>query len=176
MSDMLLKNRYPALDIGEGSYGLLTILPWPGSTISIGRYCSFAIGTVALVGGEHRTDFVTTYPFGTIEGAQPIPSGNVEIGSDVWVGSTAVILGGATIGHGAVIAAGTVVSGTVAPYSVVGGNPMRHIRYRFDEPTRNELLRIAWWGWDLSRIKRALPVLQSPDAAAFIAKVNGGEL
>lgn len=173
-----LKKRYPMFEIGEGSYGLLTVMQWSASQLRIGRFCSFAAGTVALLGGEHDTRFVSTYPFSMFWGdkKEKAPQADVWIGSDVWVGATSVILGGSRIGTGAVIAAGSVVSGNVAPFSVVGGNPLRFMRWRFDEETRNALLAIGWWDWPEERLRRAAPYLQSQDVQGFIAKVHGGEL
>src|SRR5665811_2625453 len=69
----------------------------------------------------------------------------VVIGNDVWIGANATILRGVTIGDGAIIASGSVVTKDVAPYSVVGGVPARHIRFRFDEDTIAELLDLRWW-------------------------------
>lgn len=54
----------------------------------------------------------------------------VEIGSDVWIGAGATILGDVKIGDGAVIAAGAVVTKNIPPYAVVKGVPAKVIRYR----------------------------------------------
>ena len=53
------------------------------------------------------------------------------IGSDVWIGFGAIIMGGVKIGNGAIIAAGAVVTKDVPEYSIVGGNPARIIKNRF---------------------------------------------
>jgi len=53
-----------------------------------------------------------------------------KIGSDVWIGANAVILGGVTIGDGAVIAAGAVVSRDVEPGFIVAGNPAVAVKKR----------------------------------------------
>ncbi len=47
----------------------------------------------------------------------------VTIGNDVWIGGSAVIIPGVTIGDGAVIAAGSVVTRDVPAHCVVAGNP-----------------------------------------------------
>lgn len=52
----------------------------------------------------------------------------VTVGNDVWIGGSATILPGVTIGDGAVIGAGSVVTRDVAPRTVVAGNPARVIR------------------------------------------------
>jgi acetyltransferase-like isoleucine patch superfamily enzyme len=52
----------------------------------------------------------------------------VSIESDVLIGVGAIVLRGVTIGRGAIIAAGAVVTGSVPPWTIVGGNPARIIR------------------------------------------------
>ncbi len=47
----------------------------------------------------------------------------VAIKNDVYIGPGAIILPGVTIGEGSVIAAGTVVASSVAPRTLVQGNP-----------------------------------------------------
>jgi len=55
---------------------------------------------------------------------------SVVIEDDVWIGSSCVLISGTHIGPHSVICAGTVVSGTIAPYSIVAGNPGRIIGNR----------------------------------------------
>jgi len=47
-----------------------------------------------------------------------------------WVFARAIILPGVSIGRGAIVSAGAVVTKSVKDYSVVGGNPARHIKQR----------------------------------------------
>lgn len=54
----------------------------------------------------------------------------VKIGERCWIGTSALILEGVTIGDGAVVAAGAVVTKDVEPYTVVGGVPAREIKKR----------------------------------------------
>lgn len=68
-----------------------------------------------------------------------------RIGSDVWIGDSAIVLSGVSIGNGAVVGAGSVVTKDVPPYGIAAGNPARLIRYRFDEATISELQEIRWW-------------------------------
>lgn len=70
---------------------------------------------------------------------------SIIVGNDVWIGSNVVIVGGVTIGDGAIIATGAVVTKNVEPYSIVGGVPAKHIRYRFNSEQIAFLLQFKWW-------------------------------
>lgn len=61
---------------------------------------------------------------------QPRDAEPIVIGRDVWIGAHAVILKGSVLGDGCVVSAGAVVSGTVAPFAIVGGNPARKFAQR----------------------------------------------
>jgi len=54
----------------------------------------------------------------------------IVIEDDVWIGYGAIILSGVTIGRGTIVAAGAVVTKSVEPFSIVGGNPARVIKKR----------------------------------------------
>lgn len=168
--------RYAAYAIGEWTYGEPNVLAWgEGATLKIGRFCSIAPRVTLVLVADHRSDWVTTFPFSELwRGAEafqghPATKGDIVIGNDVWIGYGAFILSGVTIGDGAVIGAASVVTGDVAPYSIVAGNPARHVRYRFPEATIAALERIAWWDWSESEIRQALPLLLSHDIDRFIA-------
>jgi len=64
----------------------------------------------------------------------------INIGSDVWIGYGAIIYSGVKIGNGSIVAAGSVVVKDVKPYEIIGGNPARHIGFRFtvDEIKQHE--------------------------------------
>ena len=94
--------------------------------------------------------------------------GDVVIGNDVWLCSNSIVLSGVKIGDGAIVSAGAVVTRNVEPYSIVAGNPARHIRWRFDESTRTKLLEIAWWNWPAEEMARIAPVLCSGNIDALI--------
>jgi acetyltransferase-like isoleucine patch superfamily enzyme len=169
--------KYTKYEIGEWTYGNPRVLSWhEGTTLKIGRFCSISRPVTILLGGEHRIDWVTTYPFsGIFEKARkftghPRSQGNVIIENDVWIGIDVLILSGVTIGNGAVVAARSVVTEDVAPYSIVAGNPAKLIRFRFDKSIIEELQKIAWWDWPLSKIEEAWPLMLSSDIGAFIAK------
>ena len=97
------------------------------------------------------------------EGIQP-----VLIGNDVWIGCNVVIKGNITVGDGAIIGAGSVVTKDVPPYAIVGGVPAKIIRYRFDEETISELLKLKWWELDDDIIKE----LPFNDIKASIKKLK----
>lgn len=171
----MLSELYPQYEIGRYSYGNTKIMSWgEGATLKIGSFCSFASGVKIFLGGEHRTDWATTYPFNMIwERARlfkghPKTKGDVIIGHDVWIGTDAIIMSGVTIGNGAVIGARAVVARDVAPYTIVVGNPARVIKKRFDDVTIQQLLEIAWWNFDDQEIESLLPVMLSTDIQSFI--------
>lgn len=166
--------KYSSWDIGEGTYGEPRVL-FSESQLKIGKYCSIADDVTILLGGEHRTDWVTNYPFDHLhpDGERfrdANTKGDVVIGHDVWIGHGACILSGVTIGNGAVIAAGSVVTKDVRPYEVVGGAPARTIRQRFPDHIVAALEGIAWWNWPRSAIEEALPLLLSSEAEGFVAR------
>jgi virginiamycin A acetyltransferase len=73
--------------------------------------------------------------------------GDAVVGNDVWFGFQALVTPGVRIGDGAIIAAGATVTADVPPYTIVGGNPARPIRQRFDDADIARLRRAAWWDW-----------------------------
>ena len=68
-----------------------------------------------------------------------------EIGADCWVGNNAIIKSGIKLGIGSVVGAGSVVTKNVGDYEVVVGNPARHLKFRFDEKIRKDLIESQWW-------------------------------
>jgi acetyltransferase-like isoleucine patch superfamily enzyme len=59
---------------------------------------------------------------------QPKIPGKITVGKNVWIASNCTILKGVTIGEGSVVAAGSVLTRSVPPFTLVGGNPARVIR------------------------------------------------
>ena len=169
------RKRYPNYELGVGTYGMPIVHDLDeGSTLRIGSYCSIAGNTQIFLGGQHCIKWVTSYPFPEFfheakNIQNPIATrGNVIIGSDVWLCAHSTILSGVTIGHGAVIANGAVVSRDVEPYAVMGGNPAKMIRWRFDEPTRKALLESSWWDWPEEEIRQVVDKLCSENITVFI--------
>lgn len=128
----------------------------------IGRYCAIASGVRFVMPGANHADLgPSTFPFGifgppwdvTMDLVMGAPSrGDTVIGNDVWLGYQALVLPGVTIGHGAVVAAASVVASEVPPYAIVGGNPARVIRRRYEDDDVKRLLRAAWWDWPVELV------------------------
>ena len=135
----------------------------------IGNYCSIGSGVTFIMGGNqgHRADWVSTFPFhfqaNIFKEASNayIKSGDTTIGHDVWIGSEAMIMAGVSIGDGAIIASRAVVTKDVPPYAVVGGNPAKVLKYRFDEEKIKVLLDLQWWHWSEEKIKNSMNLLCS---------------
>lgn len=171
-----IQEKYPQFKIGRGTYGTPKIRSWQqGPTLRIGSFCSIADGAQIFIGGEHRVDWITTYPFSLfwsearhIKG-HPRIRGDVNIGNDVWIGADSMILSGVTVGDGAVIGAGAVVARDVPPYAIVVGNPARIVRKRFSDETIERLLTVKWWDWNDDRIRKHLPLLLNDDPEGFLA-------
>jgi acetyltransferase-like isoleucine patch superfamily enzyme len=112
----------------------------------IGKYTSIAINCT-FISCNHRTDTFTSSP------GIGYSKGDIIIGNDVWIGANVTILDNVTIGDGAVIAAGSIVTHNIEPYSIVGGNPAKLIKYRFSEEIRNRLEKLNFWNFDDSLIE-----------------------
>jgi virginiamycin A acetyltransferase len=175
--------RTYGFSIGAYSYGRPKVrFPESGRRLTIGRYCSIADKVEILLGGDHRLDWASTYPFAAMRGLFPdagapedyhASRGDVVIGHDVWLGSGCMILSGVTVGHGAVVAARAVVTRDVPAYAVVAGNPARVVRRRFDETTVAALVAAAWWDLPHAAVTRLVPLLQSGQVDALLAALRG---
>jgi len=168
------------MEVGKYTYGIDHINVQWGSPkdIKIGSFCSIAANLTCFVGGNHRVDWVTTFPFGhifnnvfdTFDGTgHPQSKGGIVIGNDVWIGKNVTILSAVTVGSGAVIGLNSTVTKDVPPYSVVAGNPAKLIRYRFSEQQISDLLEISWWNWSDTDINKMIPTLCSNDVDHCIA-------
>lgn len=168
------QEHYPQYQFGRGTYGIPRVRARDdGATLRVGAFTSIASGVQILLGGEHRADWVTTFPFVFWEGGEnilghPKTKGDVLIGNDVWIGTEAIILSGVIIGDGAVVGARSVVTKNVPPYAIVAGNPSRVIRKRFDDEIIQRLLQVKWWFWDNAKIKKAIPLLLSDKITEFL--------
>ena len=145
-----------------------------GDQLIIGKFCSIASGTKFIMGpANHRINSVTTYPFHVFGGlwSEKTPphlsqlpfKGDIVVGNDVWIGRESVIMPGVKIGDGAIVAAYSVVTKDVEPYSVVGGNPARFIKKRFDDFLIALLLELKWWDFSPEDLAEILPLLCDTD-------------
>jgi acetyltransferase-like isoleucine patch superfamily enzyme len=153
------------LYFGRFVYGIqcLTIREWgEGASFRMGSFCSIAPNITVFLGGNHRTDWITTFPFGHVYPEQlggthiqghPTSKGDIVVGNDVWIGFNSTIMSGVTIGNGAVISANATVVKDVEPYAIVGGNPAKHIKFRFEPEIRELLEQLRWWDLPVEEIR-----------------------
>lgn len=185
-SENIIVGDYTYYDDPEGperfERNVLYHFPFIGDKLVIGKFCAIAKDvTFIMNGANHKTSGFSTYPFQIFgqgwekvmpeEGELPY-KGDTQVGHDVWIGFEATLMPGVKVGHGAIIASKSVVVSDVPAYSVVGGNPAKLIKYRFDEGTISELLDIAWWEWSAEKITEHLEAIAGSDLVALRA-ANG---
>jgi len=168
------------LIVGKYTYGKPNIR-WAlnGCKVIIGNFCSIAGNVNIYLGGNHRYDWVTTYPFGCMhqnifnkfngEGNHKT-NGDVIIGNDVWIGDNVTIMSGVHIGDGSVIANNSHIVKNCEPYSLIGGNPGKLIKFRFSQEQIQYLLDIKWWNWDDVKINENANLLCNINIDNFIHK------
>jgi len=166
------------VEIGKKTYGPIDFFAEHSSSamLKIGSYCSIAPGVFFLLGGEHDISVISSYPFKVMlygEKKESLSKGDIVVGDDVWIGRDSKILSGVRIGQGAVIAAGSVVTKDVKPYSIVGGNPAKHIRYRFSENLIEKLLKIDIVKLFDSFTKDNLDLIYAPLTEEVLEKILG---
>lgn len=137
----------------------------------IGKFCS--IGPNVQIGlGSHPTDLVSTNPrfyannkkfktFSTKMSFEEYKDTLIE--NDVWLSEGVLIVGGIKIGNGAVVLPRSVVTKDIEPYSIVGGIPAKHIKYRFDEEVILRIQETEWWNWEEEEFVREVDVFNDID-------------
>ena len=182
-----LKNiiKNPHIIIGDYTYyddpdgaenfekNVLYHYPFYEDKLIIGKFCAIATGARFIMNGaNHKVSGFSTYPFSIFgngwEKVMPkmnelTNKGDTVIGNDVWIGYDALFMPGVKVGDGAIIAAKSVVTKDVPAYAIVGGNPAKIIRMRFDERIVALLLQLKWWDWDKKKITQNLEVLSGGD-------------
>lgn len=137
---------------------------------AIGKFCSIG-PNVQIVLGKHPSNFVSSHPmfyannkpFKTFSDKIYIEEyGQVTIGNDVWIAEGVLIPGGVTIGNGAIITARSVVTKDVEPYSIVGGIPAKHIKYRFEADIIKKINDSEWWNWESELLKEKFKLFHNP--------------
>lgn len=170
------------MSYGDFTYGSCKVNNFGESNVlKVGKFCSIATGVNVYTGGNHRTDWVTTYPFGHIntdlfdkfnKEGHPKSNGDVIIGNDVWIGANTTIMSGVIIGDGAVIANNSHVVKNIEPYSIIGGNPAKLIRYRFSTKQIEKLLELKWWDWSIEKINANAQLLCSNNIDELLESSN----
>jgi virginiamycin A acetyltransferase len=181
---VFLKNiiQNPQISVGDYTYyddpqdvqrfeqNVLYLFPFMGDRLIIGKFCQLASGVRFIMNGaNHAMEGVSTYPFKVFGGAWSQASmkakskGDTVVGHDVWIGNSATLMQGIQVGHGAIIGTQSLVTKDVPPYTIVGGNPAREIRKRFDDETVAFLLQLRWWDWDAATLTQHLEALTCGD-------------
>jgi virginiamycin A acetyltransferase len=137
----------------------------------IGKFCALGEGVRFIMNGaNHRIDGPSTFPFPIMGGTWAeqfdlitgLPGrGDTVVGNDAWFGYSVTVMPGVRIGNGAIVASCSVVVDDVPDYGIVGGNPARLIRRRYNEQDITRLLALAWWDWPAQHITEHIATLMS---------------
>lgn len=157
--------------IGEYTYGIPKVrFENLEANLEIGKFCSISDNVTIFLGGNHRSDWLSTYPFSVMPNefpeaseilGHPSTKGSVIIGNDVWIGTNVIIMSGVNIGNGAIVGAGSVISKNIGDYEIWVGNPAKFVKKRFEDSVINDLNKMQWWDWKIEKIKENLPLLCS---------------
>lgn len=157
----------------------------------IGKYCSIGAEVKAVSREGHPArKFVSTSPmfylketfldtyvdenrFDIYKKCEKDARYNIIMGSDVWIGTRALLMGPLVIGDGAIIGAGAVVNKDVPPYAIVAGVPARIIGYRFHDEQIEKLMHLKWWDKPEEWIKEH--VNQFNDIELFLDSIENTE-
>ncbi|WP_436697973.1 CatB-related O-acetyltransferase [Nocardioides sp. BYT-33-1] len=146
-----------------------------GQPVHVKSYAGVNPTAIFMPGGLHHANWVTTV-HAHVENGEWVQAPNaihnkgpITVGHDAFVAYEAIISSGVTIGDGAIVATRAVVVRDVEPYEIVGGNPAKHIKYRFEQPVREALLRIKWWDWDVDKVAAHKDIIHSPRVEEFVA-------
>lgn len=146
--------------------------------VIVGKFCSIGPNVTFMLAVEHKTNWLTSYPFYRLLGYETANTssvstkGNIIIGNDVWIGANATIMSGVKIADGCVIGSNAVVAKSTEPYSIIVGNPGKVIKKRFSQETIDKLIEMKWWNWDYQKIYDSLPFLQSEDTSTLFTLAN----
>jgi virginiamycin A acetyltransferase len=150
--------------INLGTFSYVVDIPYNrfDVEVNVGNYTSIASG-LCIIAGQHN-QMVSTFTFHEhcgLDYPDFFFKGKIIIGNDVWIGMNVAIMEGVSIGDGAIIGACTVVTKDVEPFSIVVGNPMQKVMYRFSLPIIQSLQEIKWWYWGFEKIKERIQDFQN---------------
>jgi virginiamycin A acetyltransferase len=146
------------------------------NNVRIGNYTSIA-HNVSILEYSHKLNSLSTSLLNKrITGSSAMEDtcskGDINIGSDVWIGAGAVVLSGTRVGNGAVIGANSVVTKDVPDYVVVAGNPADIIKYRFEQDAIWGLLELGWYNYDLSCIEALGDLINQPLTKETLCRIR----
>ncbi len=105
------------------------------------RNCSVG-PSLTVITCNHKYNIVGQRP--EVHGWGDLEPNDVIVNEDVWIGANVTLCPGAIIGRGSIVAAGSVCvkNKIYPPYSIVGGNPAKFIKFRLtlEEQIQQELL------------------------------------
>lgn len=149
--------KYHGVSVGAYSYGECMV---PGSFppgVTVGRYASIATGARIYL-RNHPPEHLSLHPYfynrhlGYVK-EDMIQTGKMEIGHDAWIGYQAIFLPSCNrVGIGAIVGAGAVVTKDVPDFAIVGGNPAKLIRYRFNPEICAQIIESRWWERSIEEI------------------------
>lgn len=156
-------------DVYNFENNVLYLFEFIGDKLILGKFCQIATGVRFIMNGaNHAMSGISTYPFKVFGGdwkekdpMHVVSRGDTIIGNDVWIGNSATIMQGVEVGDGVIIGSNSTVTKSVAPYTIVGGNPAREIRRRFNEETIEFLLKLKWRDWSVEKITEHLDLITS---------------
>jgi virginiamycin A acetyltransferase len=157
------------------------LFPLSPDRLIIGKFVQIAHGVRFITASaNHKMNGFSTYPFSNFMMTSETTSedivamfkesshkGDIIVGNDVWIGFDATIMPGVKIGDGAIIGAKSVVTNDVEAYTVVGGNPAKVIRKRFEDEVIEMLLTIKWWDWSIEKIEENVDIITGSNIDAF---------
>ena len=173
---------FNVVKVGKYCYGPIRAIysGHPNEKLLIGNFCSIGSGTTFILGSEHSYKTFTTFPFKVKclgEKGEALTKGPIILEDDVWVGEDVMFLSGVKVGKGAVIAARSVVVKDIPPYSIVGGNPAKVIKYRVAQGIIDKLINIDLSKFDKNLVEENLYELyqniDENNIDDIILKING---
>ena len=120
------------------------------SKITIGDNCMLAAGVYVTDSDWH--DIYNRIAFGKTE--------PIEIAANVWIGDSAIICKGASIGENSIIGAGAVVVDAIPPNCIAAGNPAKVVKHL--DSQKSFITRQQWFSKsvdlyaDIDRLDRDL--------------------